>query len=632
MHIAAGVVAIGWCYYLYDSYMNPQPLTPEPDVDDVARRVDALSLNGQPQRERSLNLQEERHVVAALDNSIMSAAIESVRADTALLSEQIDAVRTMLQELKVGIHNASINELFDQLQRDQAISLSVVTLFRKDWEAGGELIGTAIKENREVLTSSHRAKILEVARSMSSEQAIRLELQNFSRKLQADVAQGRTVVTSAVAKLYPDLYKLQKLKTLTEDQKVVWQTQFQRLVNQAYINQELRRKQNPHVRSGSFVETKLLQSLNLAEGDEFETRRQKHEAEVEVIKLLLEGEGLEMSSIDELAALMAKRKLEARLLAVGVQKPCLGDYVKVIEILEEGYSSMMRCSMVWKETIVGLPAEIPPKARRLCLLTKAASVEQKMRHEMLNHIRSSSDVLKAPKLLPAHLKALEIPEHIQAQIRDGSLYSKTDRNIIRSSEFYVKWADRLLVEMIQGLDDDDSVLQNGACFGITTRWVCNEQRLPYLDAAEFTRMVGEVGSRDRFRQLQHDFGMVDSTSGIIEKVFPQAFRKVQKIKEINTLFGYECKVKDVVPLMKPQIESVVLSKSHGVIPLLIKGHILYIRIDRNRNIYRLGDVNAGIFDFSKDEKPEDKLYEALGDLLQTFYPDNSFVVGVQFIL
>ena len=52
--------------------------------------------------------------------------------------------------------------------------------------------------------------------------------------------------------------------------------------------------------------------MGLASGDEMLIRARQHEAEIEVIKLLMQGEGIDAESLEELTHLLATKKLKAR--------------------------------------------------------------------------------------------------------------------------------------------------------------------------------------------------------------------------------------------------------------------------------------------------------------------------------
>ena len=146
---------------------------------------------------------------------------------------------------------------------------------------------------------------------------------------------------------------------------------------------------------------------------------------------------------------------------------------------------MIACSEVWKGHIAGLPNEVPPLALRFLLQSKAASVNRLNSSRLKAHIQSNSELLTNQVLGPNELLSLQIPSCLMASVRDGSLYATRDSCLLKASKIYQDFGPRLLGEMIQGLDDDDAVLDLGACLAIASRWVWNAQKYPHLTAQEF---------------------------------------------------------------------------------------------------------------------------------------------------
>jgi len=575
-------------------------------------------------------LAAEPSVASALEQSDAMGACQ----DAGHMSvEQVDTVRSICQGFKEGINNQAIADLFIELENDPKISSVIVTMLKEDWKNEGALIGTQIKRNRELLSTARRQEIITVARNVSVGAQAREDVEHFGNLLRKDVMEGRTVISSNFAKRFPAIYRLRDAAKMTADELPVWKREFQRLVNEVYLMQQVRSRASPHAQTGSIVENLILETMQLGSRSDMLLRAKKAEAEVEVIKLLMQGEGIEAASLDNLIFLLSTRKLQARLKAAGVEEPLVNDLIKVIHSLEEGYSTLCEVSAPWKDIIPGLSIRLPPLARRWLLLEKAKFVEGMNCSRLEKHIKSKEKILKRGYLELSDFRALKLRTLLLAQAKDGSLYKDIDLDLIESSAFYLKWSHRIVGEMIQGLDDTDSVLEEGVCFGTTSRWACNEQLYPHLTAQELVgvSVVGQVTAGDRFTQVFSNISVALVRDKDLLDLWPEQFRKQVGMKSVELRFSAECAASDMAKQLEVQIAAIkeTLIKSHGVLLLLIRNHVIYIRIDEAKNIYRLGDTNVGILNFGDSKTPQEELYACFNELILAQYPDTDFILGVQ---
>ncbi len=473
---------------------------------------------------------------------------------------------------------------------------------------------------------------IDAVRSFCAE--LKQELEQFGKQLRKDLIEGRTVLTQAFALRFPDIYRLQKQKALTQEERAIWSTEFRRLLNDVYLSQELTRCVSPQNCVGAFVENTVVEAMGLASGDEQRTRTRKHEAEVEVIKLLMQGEGLDAGSLDDLATLLNAKKLEARLKVVGVKPICIPKAAKAIQDLTHSYSSLCTSSLPWANYIPGIPEDLPPMARLHLLQNKAALVALQNRRAFTKHIASNSASLKKQAFGPYELVSLQMPTWILVGVKDGSYYEELDALLRERSEFYRKWSGAISGEMKQGLEDSNEALDDGVCVGTTTRWVCNELKYPYLTCEEFIHVsrVGSISASDRFRQLYNNIGVLFRAQHNFLEWFPERFRKQAGIRDISLGFIEECKAHEVAAQLEIQIEACKeeLASCHGTIFLAIDKHVLYCRVDPKHNIYRFGDTNTGVLDFGTFDNPRQAFFECVNDLICSKYPDTTHLFGLLF--
>lgn len=578
----------------------------------------------------------EPEIAYAVEESELqiTPVIDAACLDEPLQIQQADVLRGGISDLKEGLNLLAVRKLFEELEQDNTISPSIVLMLRNDWDDKGTLIGTSIKKNREFLTQERCREIIAIAKKASLEAAIRDQLEQVGQKLRQDVLQGRLVVTSQLERQYPEFYALHKLPHLDDAQKAKWAKEFQGIVNRVYIQQAIKMKQKQQ-RDVDAVEDLILTAMGKIDDDAYNTQKLKAEAELEVMRLLLEGEGIETQSLQSLEELMRIKKMEARLTALGVEKAKIPALVTLLPSLKQELRELHNATLPWASTITDLPETFPLLAKRALLKSKKAAVAAVVEDEFTNHIYSMQEIFQKKVWGISDLLEFSLPASLKMRVRDGSSFTSIDQELIRYGAFYENWGHRIVREMRQGFNDLDAIFHEGTCHGITTRWVVNEQKYPALKAEDFVQMVdvGTIRPSDRFRQLclYAKHFLVDGHK-LVHRLWSPQFLKKEKIRAVR-LFREPCDAKTSAEAIKRNLDACLeqLAQSEGALYLLIKSHCLSLRIDPRRNIYRLGDVNVGLLDFSQSRNPLRELYDCLNDLIGTKYSDNNFVEAFQFL-
>lgn len=605
-------------------------------VDELSELMQELTVS---KKESSLDFASQpriAQVLAEKEEVVSSAILAAQQKDVTLSMPQVDGVRSLVRELKVGINEVAIRELFDALRKNPVVSEKVVAMIEDDWNGRGEIIGTAIKANTKVLTRERRDAIIRKAEDSSFKAEFGDSISDISQKMKQDLREGKVVITSKLEQKYSDFYKLQQSDELTNEQKIVWARNFQQIVRDAYLFQEITSLQKNKRNSSSFVEDTILRGMGITVKDETRVRICRADAEVRVMRMLMEGEGFNSQTLEEFAEYVRTKKLEASLKSVGVSEKKAADLACVIPLIQQQLADLHAKLRGQCDRIAGLRADFPPLATRWLLSLKKSWLANKLDEMYKEYINMQPDFLRKKVWNSDDLVGMAFPEEFAKSIDDGTFSTTYDEELLQYGRFYEKWGPRIVREMIQGLDDDDAIFHGGACLGISTEWVLKEVHSPFLSAEEFVRTakVGDVSSTQRFRQLEHLLRNKTAQSFAADALFwNRQLLKQQNIEMIVPIAvisdeSIDNQVKQLQECLAKQSEA--LRCSHGVVLLFIKEHAIYMRMDET-GTHRLGDPNVGVLDFSKSNDPKSELFACLKDLLSSHYKKNDHIFGYQFI-
>lgn len=569
------------------------------------------------------------------ETSDLAGAIDTAMDGKTIDGQGVQVVQQSLVQWMRRGNQAAVQRFLNDLKAE-GIDEQVIQCLEKDFEEDGELIGKDIQEGEVAFSQALQDLVRDRAKQTSEKLAGDKKLAAFRDQLKRDLLEGRAILTPAKPPKFKEFYELSALETRSEAQQRRWQQEFCKIINQAYLNEQIRKKQGSQAQVGSFVETTLLEALGFGSPDDFRLRKAKHQAEVDVMRLIMDDKGLDQASLEDLAKQVEEEKLVARLGAAGVPERDVAPYAATVRQLEGGFCQFMDASSPWKQTIKGLSDQIGQKITQYLLSTKAIRVESRNHRIFRDLLKKVAQKIKRdPEGIPLQDSCRKLLEEKSAQAREGKIYEGIDKALVKQSKFHEKWQRCLVQEMIQGLDNDDEVFHKGTCLGTTTRWVCHEQRHPHQEAKDLASnlMVGRVAARDRFRQLYHNIGMqllqIETFSP--EKIWPEGFRKTLHIKEVKPLFSAQCPADKVAQKVRENVErlATALEASHGVMSISIHSHVLYLRMDPKSQRYRLGDTNVGLFEFGN----ADELFNCLQDLMGSLYNEkDQQVAGFQFKL
>lgn len=593
--------------------------------------------------------QELNQIAEATRKILETAMVEALKDGKGQLKlADFQKIEHFAEVARQQANLVAIRDFFVNIEQDNSIGSDVKQLLKDEWnKKEGGIFGKEVKDNQEFFSSMKRAAILKKAKEWSqTKEDLKQSLEQFQKQLNSDISLGKfiPVATHQVRKRYGDYFALSK--QLKDDMpseshaqlEIELQKEFQKICNAALINREIQRKNNKK-EVGSLVEDLILEQLGYSDVKTDESYAKRKQAELDVLKILLQGKGIEETPIENLQNIVKKEKCKARLEAVlsAKDQANIKQIHYLIETLEKEY--LVACTTNEERNKSSIDKEIdealPAQTKGFFLRSKSEIVDLINQHELENVLKEQKDairrlVAKNPKYIEQSIQMLI--DELCGKMYSGELYEDAVEKILgKKIEFYKNWMDNL-VSMVQGYDDENKVLGKGTCFAISTQLGMKEQNGDFDPVVlggkgeDYAAEVGDVKSIHRFRQAllgvswqQADKPQSDVTSAL----FGPTVSKALKVKGATTAFVLtdpNIASGDFDKALKTHATDLASAKGVGIISFWMKNggaHAIYVRYDQVNKIYRLFDPNVGGITF----KTESQLFYCFKDLIQTFYGD-----------
>ncbi|MDP1835103.1 MAG: hypothetical protein Q8K75_04155 [Chlamydiales bacterium] len=257
-------------------------------------------------------------------------------------------------------------------------------------------------------------------------------------------------------------------------------------------------------------------------------------------------------------------------------------------------------------------------------------------------------------------------EHLVQKAADLDPSSITSIELDRTIAWYRKWAPNITNECIQGLHTPDELLHIGLCRAISARISMREQDnadcrnediLGPFQATPTDRYVQALyecelkAKAESFRGKKATIETISALQGltILGQRGYQAERALFNVtpfpsESLRTAFTYGASssqafieiLQQLILQFKQEIvnRAETLMLSDGVIGICLGGeswgHRIHMRIDTQRQIYRLFNPDVGMLRFN-DSTGQLQVMECFADLLEAFHPDTLAITGWQLI-
>lgn len=559
------------------------------------------------------------------------------------IATEVKEITSMVHGLRAEVNGAAVKALFEELENDAKVSLAVFDAYRFNWDhEEGSMIGEAIKQGRQILTEQKHKEIVAKARELSLYHDINDELNKVKLELRQDFKEGKVILQSNfIAQRYAQFFELssKKFTELTVQEKKSLSDSFNKMVNDVWLNEELKQAKlhtNNHLHRK--VEQNLLLALGLEKNNterDVDLMQRQHQAELKVLEKILYGEGLENFSIEQLKKHAEDQKREARIMALGVQKSEVPLITLLIKKVEEEYQQILDLSEPQKNIFSTLPEDFPEVAKRYFLKMKKNFVNSVNSNQLLPQLAKKwANFYLTERPGKEAISSRSLITNLKEKITTGSIYADREKKLENKIGFYKAWGDRIVREMIQGIDDEQEIFGQGVCLGLSLRWAVNDMRLPTIPATDFVDLskVGKVSFRDRLRQLKHElsvaFGRLGKNNDNI--TYPKQLLDTLGVEEIidNNIVHIKAHDKGATSaqVRSAIVDNLAVLKQLGTFMVNIyfkdSVHAIYLRIEcDDRGVFkfgRIGDPNLGVIEIQESEK---KFLDCLSQWFATAYPD-----------
>lgn len=259
-----------------------------------------------------------------------------------------------------------------------------------------------------------------------------------------------------------------------------------------------------------------------------------------------------------------------------------------------------------------------------------------------------------------------LSEHLVQKAADLNPSSITSIELDRTIAWYRKWAPNITNECIQGLHNPDELLHIGLCRAVSARISMREQDnadcrnedilgpFQATPTDRYFQALYECELKAKLESFKGKKATIETISAyqgltILGKRGYQAERALFNVtpfpsESLNTAFAHGASSPQAFTEIRQQLmlqfkqeivnRAETLMLSDGVIGICLGGeswgHRIHMRIDTQRQIYRLFNPDVGMLRFN-DSTGQLQVMECFADLLEAFHPNTLTIIGWQLI-
>lgn len=437
------------------------------------------------------------------------------------------------------------------------------------------------------------------------------------------------------------------LKPLSPVQQQKRREELQKVINQAYINREI--KQKAKWVTGETDERRLLSYLKFkvdAQSD-YQNKDLVYSFLEEIVSLQLQKD-VQTSSLPVLKETFKRCAFNARLKAAGL--------TTLLQV--EKFHTMYSFFQTSKEELtklqqgigLTLPNNFPMKEHSLAVRSIKEDFEATKRvytYRTLSEFFSNKHIKE--KFQDENISQESLKEFItknKKHLKSDDLRAKCVQALDVTGQsflahkiaFYNKWGSYIQAEMIQGFENASEALGEGVCWAICQRLRFLAQMLPDITPEELAEEI-KITAKDRFQQgayaIKFHFRDAKQHSKIPDFIKKEGFdeKRVFYLQyDANEPIFTQCfnKYQNKLVDSKGWIEIGLAMEEEGV----TVGHAILVRFDTVKNRYWIIDPNAGFLCFEGMHTPEDAKKECINclkDLFAAYYPLTYFITGDQLV-
>lgn len=432
----------------------------------------------------------------------------------------------------------------------------------------------------------------------------------------------------------------------------------QLIINQAYINHELRLGNRGHLTTGDSVEVVMLKHLGyrVDKNSSYHDKDNLYLLMSEIIANQIRQERF-TGSLKFVKDVIQQVALKVRLNAAGLNSDTQIEKFKVA--CQERRTVFKYFGPHIQAVNLNLPADFPLKKGSIHLEKLEnhfdALKRNSLRVAIANHFTSmqaefkndSVNVDQFQKTVKSHQLLNEA--NLPAFKAHWTSLQETNVTLQRKINFFMKWGAYLKKEMVQGYNDKYEALNGGICWGITQSLRLEAQQKGNITEQEFFNLM-KIGAKQRYMQVLDLLGQefMSNVNKIVSDNFLETLTE-HLVPDAHAqkfgLTGDKYILAELIPNMDftvflakmkeitPQLQESYGWMSKGFMTEGGEAHETLMRMDSVQNHVWFSDPNFGFFNFDKEgQRFEDaqKIYfDFFVDLVAMAYSPMIAVSGTQ---
>lgn len=476
------------------------------------------------------------------------------------------------------------------------------------------IIGKDVQSGEKALTEKRKEKIIENAKKSWN----RVKLADLDKTLsKLEIEVGTLGHEEVVKKKYPELFEgLQDKTKAGVDQR---QKRYNHIINTSIVRRLLTEQA---AFTAKPLEVIVVKNLGYKQ-EAFLDNKKAHAAVTSILdEMLKKTQLLQSKSGKQLREEIEKKGLEQRLLIAGVHQKNL---TFVLMVIEETAKLDQELRKFFKGFTVLNQEELQLPQFAQCMRSK----ENATKNSCIEH---------CVKTFLGKAKNLNSQEGIQTLLRDefgrnfkeamaNKLMKRLGVKLVKEKQWYQNYGATLAVELVQGLDDPQTVFLEGVCWAICTRIKKTIIRNPAFNHNQL--QADKVLPIDRYNQAYYSTNFSNRKKN---SFYDQHGKMIREYRSFAlSIDRKQLNMEAVKSNLNRQLLKNLLDHrtfSQGIFSMGIfsknGGHATFIQIDPENEHYRIFDPNKGMQTFTKRaEQTVEQMVRVVGnayvDLLDKSY-------------
>lgn len=565
-------------------------------------------------------------------NRLQEVVSKNLQVESTISEASVKKIETFAFEITKLVLAQDLMDLREQLL--SAVGEDLTSEMMQNWK----IIGRDVQVGEAALTEERKKNIVAYATQVKNRLAFQ-DIVNDLKRLENGEVLKLAANEELIKQYFPNLIQGLQDKNLPAQKQWEYKKRYHKTLNTAMILSMVRDR-------GTFIgrtkEAQFIEYLGYNKREYLDRRKIQETMSVILDEILQQKHLLQSKSAKQLRTEIEGRAFDERLKLANVETTDL-EFVK--QVIKESIEldRILKKDLQKKSSLMVNEKTFPhPQFFRQLKRQENCSKAGALSTFLKDYIKEA----KSLKSIAEWKKGLKkLNEEYSTISKDATIASTMMKDwssqLHSMMTWYDKHKDNLVVELVQGLDDPQTILLEGCCWAITKRLIetivknpkCSDERL----------QADVVLPIDRYFQAYYsnEFQLSTQKSTKMDLPYTQPLSSVREYKLFEMNFRFDDSMKK---LFKDNVKKELNNAqnfSAGVVRLSIAGlnwgHSTFIQIDPENNNFRIFDPNVGLLRLKIERKNDEtmetseelieRLLDGYLDLLETFYPSVNLVRG-----